>query len=129
MKIVNLQTFLTYPANTLFSKYKPCCFDSLAIKGESLLETNDFQVSLDIAGALECAGTDDFYEKLDRALKDGISLKMEFETDGRDGAYDEDQLFSVWEADDIRLLINHLKKCLETAGNAINPVTPPPAQP
>lgn len=110
MKIVNLETFRKMPPNTLFAKYEPCVFEELEIKGETW--EYDFLVSSSLSSAIKCSGSDEFSELLDRAEKTSESLAMDFETEGRDGCFDKDQLFAVWEEADVLALIERLKRCL-----------------
>jgi hypothetical protein len=112
MKIVNLQTFRSLPANTLFSKYAPCNFGDLCIKGETI--EHDFYVQ-QIADAIECSGSDEFVDKLYHAAETGESVAFDFECEGRDGLYENEQLFAVWELDDVRALIERLGQCLHNA--------------
>lgn len=109
MKIINRTQFLAMPAGTLFSKYAPCYFEALLIKGEST--ANDFFYS-EIADAIESVSSCDFIEQLFHAELDGVSLKMDFDTLGRDGLYDDGQLFAVWERPDVEGLIKKLQETL-----------------
>lgn len=109
MKIVNLTQFRALPALTLFSKYAPCYFEQLEIKGDTW-ET-DF-LTAQVADAIECDGSDDFSKKLDHATETVCSLKMDFNSWARDGCFDKDQLFAVWEADDLKGLIARITECL-----------------
>lgn len=110
MKIVNLKTFRALPPNTVFAKYQPCVFEELEIKGETW--EHDFLVTSNLSSAIKCSGSGEFRELLDRAEKEGISLAMDFDTEGRDGCFEDDQLFAVWEEADVRALIERLKLCL-----------------
>ncbi|WP_278438339.1 hypothetical protein [Pseudomonas oryzihabitans] len=114
MRIVNRQAFLAMPAGTVFSKYEPCMFGNLEIKGESNANAHgvltDFW-SQDLAGALQADSTEEFEEACDRAAA-GESIQLDLESQGRDGLYDRDQLFAVWEPDDVRALIQRLQRAL-----------------
>lgn len=107
MKIVDRKTFLALPAGTVFSKYAPCFFEALSIKGDTYEHIGDFQVQ-GIADAIVCTGSDDFSEKLYDATLSGNSLPMDFDCLGRDGCFDADQLFAVWEPADVLALIHRL---------------------
>ncbi len=111
MKIVNRAQFLALPPNTLFSKYNPCFFGELEIKGETWDHCNDF-LSQQVACAIACTGSQDFADKLEDAQELGVSLAMDFDCQGRDGCFDEDQLFAVWEPADVAALIERLTACL-----------------
>jgi hypothetical protein len=113
MKIVNLATFLSLPPNTVFSKFEPCVFDDLMIKGENCGKM-DFIYSEAGSSAIENNGSADFATKLFRATDTGESLAMDFDCTGRDGCFEPNQLFAVWEEADIRALIERLKRCLQS---------------
>jgi len=113
MRIVDRKTFLAMPANTLFSKYEPCFFGPLEIKGETW--GNDF-LSQQIADAIECRGSIDFANILDDAQAHGTSVAMDLHCMGRDGCFD-DELFAVWQPNDIAALIERLKECLPRTRN------------
>jgi len=112
MKIVNRKDFLQMPANTLFSKFSPDNFGPLSIKVCDSNDGwhNDFVVQ-DIEGAIQCEGSDDFSNKCDLMVK-GEEVAMDFECAGRDGLFNNDQLFAVWSKDDVKMLIDRLNKCL-----------------
>lgn len=109
MRIVNREQFMKLPENTLFAKYHPSVFGQLAIKGESW--ERDFLVQ-EIVDAIECKDTGEYCEKVDGAQHNGDSIRFDFNCQGRDGYFDDDQLFAVWEQEDVRQLIERLKKCL-----------------
>lgn len=108
MKIVNLTTFLALPKNTLFSKYGPCVFGALEIKGDTL--SHDFLVQ-SIASAIDCKSSDEIVDILDHSEKTGASVKLDFECESRDGMFDPNELFAVWEPSDVAQLIERLKRC------------------
>lgn len=97
-------------SGTLFSKYEPCCFGGLAIKGEST-EHGDFFVQ-EIAGAVAFDSTEDFVDTLTIAVKTGERFDMDFETEARDGLFDADQLFAVWDRNDVEALIERLQRTI-----------------
>jgi hypothetical protein len=109
VKIVDRKTFLALPPETLFSKYEPCVFFDLLIKGETW--GNDFLYQ-SINDAIESAGSDDFANKLFTVQASGESLPMDFNCQGRDGLFDDDQLFAVWEPADVLALITRLGRCV-----------------
>lgn len=109
MKIVNRKQFLALPANTVYAKYVPCAFDPLQIKGESL--PNDF-LAQQIADAVVPQDDAGFSEALVAAQRTGSSVPMNFDQPYRDGCFDEDQLFAVFEKQDVEALIVRLKRCL-----------------
>ncbi len=113
MRIVSRAEFLTLPAGTVFSKYKPSVFGDLQIKGASNAY-NDFWYQ-QIVDSLDCEGSHEFFDLLEESEKTGRSLLMDFETETRDGMFDDEQLFSVWEREDVMSLINRLLQAVLTS--------------
>ena len=117
MRLVNRVAFLALPAGVLFSKYEPCVFDPLCIKGDTIHSLSD-DTAIDwyeqqIHDAIDCLGSADFADQLLVAQETGESVPMDFECEGRDGMFEDDeQLFAVWEADDIAALIARLQRCV-----------------
>lgn len=91
MKVMTLAEFLNQPPGVLFSFWEPCVSRGLHVKGETL---DGFDGRL----------IDFFYQDL-LPQSDGGGGPPAFEDVGeRWGAFDETQLFAVYEADDIALL-------------------------
>ena len=109
MKIMNRVEFLKMPEGTLFSKYEPCVFGALQIKGDSL--SNDFCVQ-QIADSVKCSGSDELFNILFAAKETGDSFEMDFEVEGRDGLFEDEQLFAVWEAKDVLALVKRLMQTI-----------------
>ncbi len=107
MKIVNLETFLSLPSGTIYSKYEPCCFDGLMMKGDSLMKTNDF-IYQNLIGNIKAPSSEDFCCNCDK-MEQGESVELDFDFMGRDGLFEEDQLFAIYENNDIKKLIKALK--------------------
>lgn len=111
MRIVNLEQFIAMPPGTVFAKYRPCVFEDLCIKGDSIAETRDFFYQ-QIVDSLDCSGSDEWSKMLFESEETGKSLPMDFSTEGRDGCFDPAQLFAVWERADVEALIARLKATL-----------------
>lgn len=115
MKIVKRPEFLEMPPGTVFRKYGPMNFGDLMIKGATIVPprggVSDFYCAS--TDTIECGGSDQLCDRMEDAEKTGTSYPMDFNTEGRDGMYDEDsQLFAVWEASDVLNLIRRLQECL-----------------
>lgn len=106
MKILNREQFLKLDHEVLFSKYAPCWFDSLQIKVETY-GINDF-IYQDIAESVDCEDSNEFVEILHNAAQDGNSFSINLDCTSRDGMFDEDQLFVVWDKEDVLKLIDRL---------------------
>lgn len=113
MKIVNRETFLSLPAGTVFSKYSPCIFGDLCIKGDTLDHCDDFLYQ-GIVDEIEAGGMGEFSMRLESATQHGTELAMNFDQMGRDGCFDADQLFAVWSAVDVMKLV---KRLLQACGD------------
>lgn len=97
MKIINLEQFKKMPVGTIFSKYEPCIFQGLmCLKGHGEV---DFFYD-DMLENIENASSNDFSDKC-RAMEKGESFKLDFEYTGRDGFFEEGQLFAIYEKKDV----------------------------
>lgn len=115
MRIVNRQTFLAMSPGTIFAKYRPCVFEELLIKGETLRSGNDFLYQ-PLVGAIDAHSSEVFEDKLhaaELAGADGPEVAMDFDVESRDGLYDADQLFAVWSREDVEGLIERLRRATE----------------
>jgi hypothetical protein len=93
MKIIDRKSFLDLPSGVLYSKYRPCTFDALSIKGNT--RHGDFNTLL-IAETLvsDQPALEDGCERLDRWCRDGL--------------FDQNQWFAVWEKTDVETLVRTL---------------------
>lgn len=110
MKIINREEFLKLHSGTLFSEYEPCSFYGLLIKYDSCGYNDYYENSL--VGNVDSQSSEDLFNKLEVAEKEKTSLKLDFDICGRNGMYDDNQLYAVYEKDDIEGLINVLKQCV-----------------
>jgi len=114
MRIVNRGTFLSMPAGTVFSKYEPCVFGNLEIKGDSTVNSQgeliDFW-SQDLAGALKADSSDAYLDACD-AAEAGQRVAIDLDCQSRDGLYEQGQLFAVWEPEDVQVLIQRLQRAV-----------------
>jgi len=108
MKIVNRKTFLNMPPNTIFAKYEPCIFDELCIKGETIYDDFYFQSVMNV----ESDNSGEFIEILEDATKNGNSFRLDLHCEGRDCFFKTNQLFAVFEKQDVTMLIKRLNDCL-----------------
>lgn len=111
MKIVNREQFLKMPAGTLFSKYTHCIFEELLIKGETLRninKTDDFYYQ-QIQGAIDL---DQYNNLCIGRINITNSFDMDFYCQSRDGQYDENELYAIWNEVDVQQLIARLQQVL-----------------
>jgi len=111
MRIVTRKQFMKLPIGTVFSYYEPCVFRDLLIKvSDDKQWPTDFLYD-DLIGAVKNKGSDDFSEKC-RRMELGESLPVDFEYTGREGLFEDEQLFAVYEKDDVEQLIKRLQNTL-----------------
>ena len=108
MKIVSLEQFLKYPEGTIYSKYKPCYMDGLYVKADST-ETGDW-VCMTLIDPI--AG--DHHDAC-RKMESGGDVSYESDYYGRDGCFDDEQMFMVYNYEDTDAMMKILRE---------NPVTP-----
>ena len=111
MKIVNRDTFLSLPMNTLFCKYESIGnFSGLEIKVNNPDSFYPDFVTLSIHDCWPqgCNDSSEFIDKM-QACEKGEEFEWDYEDTGRDGLYDNGQLFAVYDQEDIGRLINLLK--------------------
>lgn len=104
MKLVDRKTFLTLPAGTLYQKYEPSWCEHLEIKINNVNDNDWASLTLD-AIAL-CPGGDP--NEVNEILDSGKPFRMDFSNIGRDGAFEENKIFMIWEKKDIKDLIDIL---------------------
>jgi len=113
MKILNWKDFIQTPKETVFSYYKDGSFSDLCIKTSDINEmSNDFLHDR-ILDAIEHDDTGEFFDKCSRMIDEGISVPMDFDFTGREGYYERDQLFAIYEEADVKLLIDRLQRTLK----------------
>ena len=99
------------PIGTVWSYYEPCNFRELYIKASDKKEWgNDFLFD-SIIDAVDNVGSEDFVVKCEQMEK-GENMPMDFEQTGREGMFDEEQLFAVFSKEDVEKLIKRLQETL-----------------
>lgn len=110
MKIVNRETFLTLPAGTVFAKYTPCSFGDVQMKADTC--GADFVCNSLIPMFEGWSDSDSFLRVCDAMEAGESSPPFDYDSYGRDGFFDQDQLFAVFERRDLEALISQLQACL-----------------
>ncbi|MCY9367602.1 hypothetical protein MOF14_12745 [Bacillus spizizenii] len=112
MRIINLQQFIRLPRGVLYTKFEPDVFFQIAIKEDSITETNDWLYQ----DLLEIKSTDsvELDEILSKAVENGDSFELNYECLTRDGLFKSDQLFAVFEKEDVKSLIKRLNETLDS---------------
>lgn len=121
MRIVDRKTFLALPSGTVFMKFPAQPADGsyadlapdgcLQIKWDTCGE--DF-VTQDLVpfpdGWQDCK---DIFDDMQAMLRGEPGKMADYDCAGRDGLFDKDQFFQVWDIDDHQKLIGLLYKALE----------------
>lgn len=112
MYIVDRKAFIAMPAGTVYQKYEPCCFGPINIKAESCGDIDWFyEVGIDCPDFEEATDTGALFEIFDK-LEQGEHIPTNFGVTCRDGLFDQEQLFAIWEPDDVRGLIGRFEATL-----------------
>ena len=114
MKIIDLAEFRKLKPGTIFMKYEPCIFGDLGVKQDTLGERDFLYES--ITCELDYDSSDAMLDALTSAGVDSeVSLPMDFDATSRDGMFDDNQLFAIYEKQDVVGLIEKLRTCLASA--------------
>ena len=104
MKVVNRKEFLAMPAGTLYTEFKPCYANGFAIKHDTLDNGDDWFYTELIASSVVCDGLVE--------MNDGKELPYDSNWQGRDGGFDQDQLFIVYSPVDIQMFADTLARLI-----------------
>ena len=111
MKILTRKDFLKTPRNTLFSYYEPCCFRELCVKTSDNKDwENDF-IYFSLIAEFNKQNSEEF-DKICERMEKGQSVPQSFEETSREGLFDDEQLFLVYEKEDIKGLIGTLQEII-----------------
>lgn len=111
MRIVNRATFMQMPANTFFKQaFEPWAWQDLMIKFDSL-ETDFVSMGLDWPeGAHEGP-----HHQWDTMLEAGASVPLDVDAAGRDGYFEDNAIFMVYEVEDLIRLRKLIDDAISTA--------------
>lgn len=112
MKILNRKQFLALPEGVLYISGTPWAFGNLHIKGRTSelfgKPYNDwYEIDLTY---IEHEESGQYFDKLQEMRDTGKSYPLEI-SQTRNGLFDEDELFLVYEKADLLLLMNELAQC------------------
>lgn len=118
MKVVNRAKFLEYPEGTLYSKGGKWWFNDILVKGESWLpEEGSIGIGdwiyLNMCWA-NAKDSGEAFDILEKRLEDGQSFESE-NGSGRDGYFDADDLFLIFEQADLEKLKGYVEEALINA--------------
>ena len=107
MKLLNREEFLKLE-DVLFCKYEPYTFDTLLIKGETRAY-NDFYYKY--LFRLKESDNDDASQSFilaNQSFEESKEGPIDLDSWYRDGLYDKDQLFAVFDNDEVKSIANQL---------------------
>lgn len=107
MKIYNKKEFLKLPPGTFFAKGVRYSMDGFCVKGETW--ENDF-LYIDLV-SIDSYGSDNLLDRFEEMIEKSISYPIN-ETYSRDGMFDEEDIFLVFEKEDLKIIRNLINKLL-----------------
>ena len=107
MKIINSEEFNSLKEKVLYSECEPCEFYGLKIKDEQW--EHDY-LEIDLIGNLETDNHCDICKAYESA--ETKEHPLDFESNSRDGMFDNTRHYAVYSKDDIRSFISTLEKLL-----------------
>jgi hypothetical protein len=119
MRIVDRKTFLAMPSGTMFSRWDSEWRERLEIKGETNTRSGNNCASLCVADAVAWLPNEfdsiAVHHRVAQTALTGARSEMDFKTDCQDELSSEQQLFAVWEVEDLTAFLLTVKGCLDVA--------------
>lgn len=116
MKIVDRKTFLAMPSGTVYCQ----CADHYAWSGIRVrretckMDTPGDWFELELTN-IEADSSHQLFDRYEEMHEQGTSYPLDLEGVGRDGLFDREALFLVYEAEDVRKLRDLFTALCETA--------------
>lgn len=108
MRIVDQDEFLSMPAGTVYSEYMPQVFTGLFVKESGSEKYSNDYIETSLIGNIKCEDSSEFAEKLFDAVEVGSEVDLDFESGGRNGMFNSEQLYAVYSKEDVKGLIDKL---------------------
>jgi len=119
MKIFTRLEFMKLPPGTLYKKFTtPFAFEDLSVKFDSLPyhEDGDGDFVCMGIGDIEAGESGQMFERLDEMMEEGSSYPLELDYAGRDGMFEKEAMFLVFEHDDLVKLRAMIDKAIQESG-------------
>lgn len=117
MKIVNRKEFLELPSGTVYCKYfNPDGFGNLSIKYDTKYDENNVGMDwlyMELSDFDDHVSSNERYDKLGDMVNLGMSFPLKLDTVTRDGLFEDEQLFAIYDVNDVNLIIEALKSTLK----------------
>lgn len=116
MRIYRRSEFMTLPAGIIYCKGKPWHFDGLCIKGETIVHGDGMAGDWCYCNPawVDAHDSGEAAYRLEEMLATGASWPCE-KDDSRDGCFDEDDIFLIFEAGDLMWLEERIKDAIGLA--------------
>lgn len=112
MKIVNLEEFRKLPEGIIFCKCAPDYLGCPQVKGKTL--DADFVCASLTDNIYFESHSGEIADIFDKAINNGTEFRLDFDSFGRDGLYEKDQLFAIYDKLDITQFITALANSLKS---------------
>lgn len=118
MKIVNLETLMTYPSGTVFSTYQHCSVGDIEVLGDALVD--DHRQGMAYTSFALFDPTTNF-----TGHEEGVECEIETDQYYRTGpGISRDVLYAVFDKKDIETVIERLQRCVEETVPKVKPKEP-----
>lgn len=107
MRIVSRATLMSMPVGTVYARYQPCFFGDITVKGQNCGDIDWLEQRL-VGDFIGSGGSEDFFRMCDE-MEHGASHLLDFDIQGREGLFDDKQLYAVFEPTDLSNLIQRLQ--------------------
>lgn len=115
MRIVNRQEFLSLPANTVFSlsswteSTNSTNIEHLYIKGDTVAGVDYYEQTIP---DFDWDDSEVHADTVLSAIESGDNIPLCLNSETRNGMFNSEQKYVVWDNHDIHVLIDRLKECL-----------------
>ena len=111
MRVVNRSEFMMLPIGTIFSEWDGSECIGMKVKNKTLFgydgKAIDY-IEANIINSIENNGTESFFEKVD-LVNDGESVSLDMSYYGRNGLFDDEQKYAIYEEGDLLQMISLLQ--------------------
>lgn len=118
MRIINLNEFLSMPSGTVYCKY-----ESFGNLGEICIKSDTRGVDWlysELAN-FDSESSEDFFDKVSKAEKDStFEIDNDPTTIQRDGMFEDDQMFAVFNLQDVHEMIEALREAFKLMIKAVD---------
>lgn len=122
MRIVSRKEFLKLPPGTLYQQCREkWAFGDMHVKYDSLIfdESGDGDFVCAAFTSIEADSSEQLFDRMEDMCDNGASYPLELDCAGRDGLFERDALFMVYEKADVEALRDFFVDLAVEAGEAV----------